>query len=288
VFSPVDAAPTVADTPAQRPIAPYRDRMPTLPMPTGSWSDRGAMVAVLCAVHTAGWSRWSPGDADDTVRRTMRTGTPRLETEVVAEIERANVGRVPLIASHGPRPPLLPAQEALIREYDVMVRRHDARLLELARPLGLVHLDSCAERVDFLVATGLLCRITRPAGVYLVPAWPTPLPEEGLALTLNERDDEDTLRWHELFEDATDKIIWLFRPDSDDRLSALTMTLDQIASRWVLDGETVREALLVLLDDGDFTATADLTRIDPHTPFHFTVDWNAFDTTRIQVEPESE
>ncbi len=256
------------------------------------------MVAVLCAVHTAGWARWSPGDTDDTVRRTMRTGTPRLETEVVAEIERADigradigradVGRAPPLPRYGPGAGVRSAREALVREYEVLIRRHDARLLELARPLGLVHLDSCAERVDFLVATGLLCRVVRPAGVYLVPAWPTPLPEEGLALTPEERVEEDTLRWHELFEDATDKIIWLFRPESDDRVSALNTTLDQIARSWGLDGETVREALLVLLDDGDFTATADLTRVDPLTSFHLTVDWNAFDTGRVPIEPEPE
>ncbi|MGF7234434.1 MAG: DUF6042 family protein [Frankia sp.] len=251
------------------------------------------MIAVLCAVHTAGWSRWSPGDADDTVRRTMRTGAPRLETEIVAEIELANVGQadigqVPLLPRYGPRSSVLSVHEALLREQERLVRRHDARLLELARPLGLAHLDSCAERVDFLVATGLLCRVTRPAGIYLVPAWPTPLPEEGLALTLDERDSEDTLRWQDLFEDATDKIIWLFQPDGDDRLPALNTTLDQIAHSWIIDEETVREALLVLLDDGDFAATADLTRIDSQTSFHLTVDWNAFDTTRVRVDPEPE
>jgi hypothetical protein len=166
------------------------------------------------------------------------------------------------------------------------VRRHDARLLDLARPLGLAGLDSCSERVGFLVATGVLCRVARPAGVYLVPAWPTPLPQERLCLTLAERDSEDALRWDELFEDATDKIIWLFRPGADDRLCALNTSLHQISRRWALDGETVRHALLVLLGDGDFTATADLSRVDPDTRFHLAVDWNAFDLTRLVVDPE--
>jgi hypothetical protein len=32
------------------------------------------------------------------------------------------------------------------------MRRHDARLLDLARPLGLAGLDSCSDRVGFHLA----------------------------------------------------------------------------------------------------------------------------------------
>lgn len=262
--------------------------MMTLPLPSGAWSEDRSLVAVLRAVQSAGWSRWSPGDTYDTVLRTLRTRTPRLEWAIVAEIEHAGVGRAPPRARYGPRAGFDQALEAPLREREKVLRRHDARLLDLAFSLGVAHLDSCTERIDFLVATGVLCRVPRPAGVYLVPAWPTPLPQDRLGLTRNERLTEDKLRWNEVFEAATDKIIWLFRPHADDRCSAVNTTLEQVAAWWCLDAETVRHALLVLLDDDDFTATADLSRVGSCTPFHLAVDWNTFDRTRLVVDPDPE
>ncbi|MGF7237242.1 MAG: DUF6042 family protein [Frankia sp.] len=261
--------------------------MTTIPLPSGAWSENRFLVSVLGAVQSAGWSRWSSGDTHDTVSRTMRRGTPRLERDIVAEIEQAGVGRAPPRPRFGPQTVLDPAMGALLRKQEKVLRRHDARLLDLAFSLGLAHLDSCTDRIDFLVATGVLCRVTRPAGVYLVPGWPTPLPQDRLCLTLNERLTEDRLRWNDLFGETTDKIIWLLHPNAD-RLAALNTTIEQIARRWGIEVETVRHALLVLLDDDDFTATADLSRVGPHTQFHLAVDWNTFDLTRLAIDPESE
>ncbi|MFF2148656.1 DUF6042 family protein [Kitasatospora sp. NPDC058190] len=66
------------------------------------------------------------------------------------------------------------------------------------------------------------------------------------------------------------------------RLEEVTTSLQRLAR--VIDGDPdARQAVLLLLDQGDFTATADIAAIPPHKVFRLQCDWEKFDQSRISI-----
>jgi hypothetical protein len=109
---------------------------------------------------------------------------------------------------------------------------------------------------------------------------PLPLPDERLPLSPQEAAEEDALRWERIHYDNAQSIIRLF---VDDDLDVLSTTLADLARRLELPVESVREAILVLLGEGDFAASVDVERIAARQPLELRVDWDRFADTRIGI-----
>jgi hypothetical protein len=88
------------------------------------------------------------------------------------------------------------------------------------------------------------------------------------------------MRWERIHYDNAQSIIRLF---VDDDLDVLATTLADLGQRLELPVESVREAILVLLGEGDFTASVDVERIDARRPLELRVDWDRFAVTRIGI-----
>lgn len=83
------------------------------------------------------------------------------------------------------------------------------------------------------------------------------------------------LRWERIRCDNAQSIIRLF---VDDDLDTLPTTLADLGVPLELPVESVREAILVLLGEGDRTASADVERIAAEKPLELRIDWDRLQT----------
>src|SRR6266498_3352740 len=113
--------------------------------------------------------------------------------------------------------------------------------------------------------------------------WPLPLAEEVFPLTAEERAEEDRDRWQHMHYGTGQTIIRLFDPAADDRKDTLTTSLQRLARQLDLDPESVREGILILLDEGDFSINVDIAHAPQHKVFTLRVDWERFAHTRIGI-----
>jgi hypothetical protein len=110
-----------------------------------------------------------------------------------------------------------------------------------------------------------------------------PLPDEVLPLTAETQADEDKIRWMQLYEPTTQKIIRQFRPNDDDRPAALTISLQRLDRQLGVDVETARADLGVLMFEGDFTVSRDPQTVPEHAVFEIRVDWERFAQQRFSL-----
>ncbi|GIH92870.1 DUF6042 family protein [Planobispora siamensis] len=168
------------------------------------------------------------------------------------------------------------AEEAANRE------QFRSRLDELATGLGVSPLVTVRDVFDYLVA----CRIIQTHeqdGVTLCSINPTPpLPGEVLNLTPEENAKEDHIRWTQLYEQPSFQIIELFDPEGA-RHEELTTSLEKLAKKISLDVETVRQAILWLIEQGHFTASLDISTAERYEVFTLRVDWEKFAKDRIDI-----
>ncbi len=262
----------------------YGDLMLTPSLPLVDWSEEKTRDFLRTAMDE-GWLRWSPPCTGDLLVHVLRARQPRPEAEILAEM-----GRRP---DQPPGDEQAAWEEPLLRRdihgtflYDLYradmdsFLRHRARVDELAGALGLPPaVRTAADTADYLVAAGLLCRVTKDGTVLLVPAWPVPLPEERLALTAEERRVEDVLRWNELNDETGEQIIALFAPDSD-RWPERTTSLRLLAQELQVDSEDVRQALVVFMTSVLLSVNADIPRLGDDSAFVLTMNWETYDRTR--------
>jgi Family of unknown function (DUF6042) len=142
---------------------------------------------------------------------------------------------------------------------------------------------TCRDILNLMVAAGVLHRVVEDGAVRFRPAWPLPIAEDVFPVTAEERDEEDAFRWHALHEGTAQDIIRLFKPDAADRRDNLTTSLERLGRILELDPDSVREGILVLLDEGDFTASLDIARAPRHKVFILRVDWERFAADRISI-----
>ncbi|WP_413754675.1 DUF6042 family protein [Streptomyces sp. R-74717] len=50
------------------------------------------------------------------------------------------------------------------------------------------------------------------------------------------------------------------------------------------DPHDARQAVQLLLNEGDFTTSLDITDLPPHKVFRLRCDWTQFDTTHIRIQ----
>jgi len=153
--------------------------------------------------------------------------------------------------------------------------------------LSLAAIRTLADLLNFMTAA----QVTVLAdGLYSInPA--APLPEEVLPLTEARRESEAQLRWGQLHQEMSQQIIALFKPEHPYSVNSLSTTINGLAQILRADPQSIREALVVLLDEGDFTISGDPLRAPADTPLNVNVDWEAFYASRLSVrfsDPPSE
>jgi hypothetical protein len=165
-----------------------------------------------------------------------------------------------------------PEEEALL---------HDAkfRLARAEAALGMT-VSTNAHLIEFMRRLGVIERTVAEGEVRWRSADPLPLPGERLPLTHEEVAEEDEMRWERIHYDNAQSIIRLF---VDDELDVLSTTLANLAERLELPVASVREAILVLLEERDFAASVDVERIDDREALELRVDWDRFADTRIGI-----
>lgn len=150
----------------------------------------------------------------------------------------------------------------------------------LSAMLGVPPLRSLDQVLHFMLAANLL--IERDDGsIWIDPL--APLPEEVLDLADSEQQLQAHLRWRTLFDPLGDRIIGLFEPDALNPAVLLMTSLQQLGNELEADPESVRAAILGLLEDGDFSSDADIARTSTNTAFELRVDWDRFNRSRIQI-----
>jgi hypothetical protein len=164
-------------------------------------------------------------------------------------------------------------------EGEALLKDAKARLARAEAAFGLT-VRTNADLIELMRRLGVIERMEEEGEVRWRSADPLPLPGERLPLSPEEAAEEDELRWERIHYDNAQSIIRLF---VDEDLDVLSTTLADLAQRLELPVESVREAILVLLGEGDFTASVDVERIDARRPLELRVDWDRFADTRIGI-----
>ncbi|MFG3517596.1 DUF6042 family protein [Streptomyces bobili] len=148
---------------------------------------------------------------------------------------------------------------------------------------GLPPLHTLNDMLNLMIAAGLVHEIPGEDGQNrLHPAYPLPGPHQVFPLDEEESAVQESLRRHHAYGGDSYRIIGLFDP-LGARHQDITTSLDRLAR--VIEGHPhdAREALRLLLDEQDFTTTADIAAIPSHKVFRLRCDWDRFDAHRTQV-----
>ncbi|MEU8195226.1 DUF6042 family protein [Microbispora amethystogenes] len=168
------------------------------------------------------------------------------------------------------------AEEAAARE------QWRNRLDEVAQQLGVAPLVTMRDVLNYMVACRVLLASTEDGVTrYAVNPAP-PLPTEVLAMTPEEIAKDDRIRWTHMYEEPSYRIIDLFEPDGAQHESLKT-SLEKLARKIEKDPETARQAVLWLIEQGDFSANIDVATAEIHRVFQLHVDWDKFFASRISI-----
>lgn len=159
-------------------------------------------------------------------------------------------------------------------------KEHEAIVARAAAHAGVAPPGTMADLAELMHRLGLIRREgTGPNAHWSVPR-PLPLPEECFPLTEVERSDEDKIRWQRLHYRNAQSLIRHF---VDAEITTMSTSLQNVGQRLGTTPQGAREAVLVLLDEGDFHSSVDMSRVGDDEIFELTVDWDKFEQTRIGV-----
>jgi Family of unknown function (DUF6042) len=158
-----------------------------------------------------------------------------------------------------------------------------ARVNGWAAAYGLPPVMTCRDTLNLFLVAGVLHKVVEDGAVRFRPAWPFPRVEEVFSLTPEEQAHEDEIRWRHLHEGTAQDIINLFDPNGEHPRDSLTTSLERLGRKLDLDPESIRDGILGLLDEGDFSCNIDITTALAHRVFTLTVDWEEFAATRINL-----
>ncbi len=148
---------------------------------------------------------------------------------------------------------------------------------------GLPPLETIDDLITLLVTAKVLYEIPDGSGrLRLHPASPLPLPSEVLPLSAEEEQVQRELRMRLIYSEDSFEIIALFEPEGR-RIEEVTTSLQRLARAIDGDPHDARQAVQLLLGEGDFTATEDVTAVPPHKVFRLRCDWEKFDSSRITI-----
>ena len=162
-------------------------------------------------------------------------------------------------------------------------REQQAASARYAAHYGLPPLRTFGDLLGLWIAAGVVHELPDAHGVLrLYPAFPLPGPHEVFPLDADELAVQKFLRRQAAYAGDSYRIINLFAPRGE-RHQEITTSLGRLAR--LIDGHPhdAREALQLLLEEGDFTATVDVSAVASHIVFRLRCDWEKFDAHRIGI-----
>lgn len=236
---------------------------------------------LLFDMHHARWGRWLPTQRiESTLIRSSAAGVTRQEIEEDLRLLKCSLtdecwippepfteedladddlddGSCPEPPPGTPRPTAdqLNADEQAHHEELV------ARIDELAAEHGLGRVRTNGDVIDLMLALGLL----RQDDGKLFPAQGVPMPEEVIPMTPEEQERERS--WRRL--DRISTLAHKIQPDLQHAGHQKT-TLERLASRYDTDIDTVRAAMIQIIDFPWAHTTSDIADIEPHRVFEIT------------------
>ncbi len=169
------------------------------------------------------------------------------------------------------------------------VARYDAMLAKA----GLDPARTVDDVIGLMIGFGLIT--AEGDDQRLTLASDPPLPTEVLPLTDEEKQREDRLRWQSRFGRLSQRVLGLFLAEEGGLAQTrITTTVDRMAGTLDVDPDSVRQAILVLIDEGDFSAerqgaAVDVERLAGHQRFDLLVDPEKFagrDSYRLNARIE--
>ncbi|MFF4213198.1 DUF6042 family protein [Streptomyces sp. NPDC001796] len=164
------------------------------------------------------------------------------------------------------------------------LRAAQATSARYAAHYGLPPLSTLDDILTLMIAAGLVHEIPDADGqMRLYPTFPLPGRHEVFPLDDEELSVQQALSRHHAYGGDSSRIIALFEP-TGLRHQEITTSLDRLAR--VIDGHShdARQAVLLLLEGPDFTATMDISEISPQKVFQLRCDWDTFHEHRIRRE----
>lgn len=161
-------------------------------------------------------------------------------------------------------------------EHDERVAQYDAMLAKA----GLEPARTVDDVIGLMIRFGLVTAVGDDQQLAL--AADPPLPTEVLPLSDDEKQHEDSVRWHSRFGRLAQRVLQLFLAEEGGLARIrITTTIDRIAGEVDADPNSVRQAILVLIDEGDFFAerqgvAAQVERLVGHQRFDLCVDPERF------------
>jgi Family of unknown function (DUF6042) len=166
-----------------------------------------------------------------------------------------------------------------LEQRELLVRSKD-RLRRAAAAADMPEVVTNRDLLELMRRLGLVSRLEEEGGIRWRPVSPLPLPDERIHMLPEEESEEDAIRWRALHASNSYRVIAKFK---DEELTTLQTSIADLAADLGLDTESTRYAVEVLLQNGDFTATADPARVTAEEQFSITVDWERFAESRIAI-----
>ncbi|MGW2540441.1 DUF6042 family protein [Kitasatospora sp. NPDC001574] len=241
------------------------------------WSDDEMLEEHFRRAARGGWSRIRPMATMMLLVGTVLEGAP-FTREELAPFAAPQAGQDGAL-THS----CWDTDDDLDEDEQAALPNHIAESTRYAAHYGLPPLETVDDVITLLVTAKVLHEIPDTSGLpRLHPAHPLPFPGDVLPLSAEEEQVQRELRTSLVYSDDSFEIIGLFEPE-ERRLKEVTTSLQRLAR--VIDGDPhdARQAVLLLLGEGDFTATEDVSAIAPHKVFRLRCDWEKFDQSRISI-----
>ena len=229
----------------------------------------------------AGWLRWLPHEANTIFLAVGALTEEEREGDLDEQPEDSDAGK--LLAEVPLDEPTWQSQSAEAEEHPEereLVRAAIERLNRGAAQQGTGPIETNRDVLELMSRIGLITR-TEDGGMVEWRLGSVPLPEDVLDLTPEEREEEDRIRWANVYERSAQRIVQLF---VDEELPGIETSLASLGERLGLDPEDARHSIANLLEEGDFATSVPVDRVDPQQPFRLTVDWEKFNEQRISVK----
>lgn len=148
---------------------------------------------------------------------------------------------------------------------------------------GLEMPEVVDDLITLTVAAGVLVEVDDGSGTLRIrPARPLPSPADVFPVGREESMVLDLVAADARYAAKKLQVLSLFSP-GEHRHQEITTSLERLAR--VTDGSPhdARQTVLLMLGEGDFTASADISNLAPHKVFRLRCSWTDFDEQRIRI-----
>lgn len=169
------------------------------------------------------------------------------------------------------------AEEAQL--YQEQIERFDRQVTGI----GMQPVRTMADLLTLLVRVGLIVESEDDGVTRYGLTTDKPSPLDAFPLSPEDRAEETRNLWRHEYAPIAQRLINLFEPDAPVRPDRIKTSLQRLAGRLNLDAETVRQGVILLAEDSDFSTSKDVSTLSEHQVFEIVVDWDVFAEERLHI-----